>query len=156
MENDLLVDQSLHPMFGNGKSKPKATGKRRKRAEWMEKNHRKWLECFSWKSLAIHRLRCRVKSIAEEARLMRKEENRASLMYSEILRQHRIDELREDARYSQLALAFVRGRPYLDVEGNCKKGVLIFWLAKEIRQHAPHLFVNLENEIFKWLKGKQS
>lgn len=156
METDLLVDKSLHPMYGNGKKKRFVTEKQRKRAEWMEKNHKKWLECFSWKALVIHELRCRVKSLAEEARMTRKEEQRASLMYSGILRHHRIDKTRENARYAQLALAFVRGRPYCKVEGEYNKGVSLSRLSKEVRDYASCCFTNIESDVLVWLSGKRS
>jgi len=166
METDILTDkfaneefpgaQWQHPMYGNGKAKGLAFGKRKARADWMEKNHKKWFENFSWRVLAVHKLRCRVKSLAEEARMFRKEENRASLMYSESLRSHRIDTLRRNARYAQLALAFVRGRPYRDIENEYNKGVLVGRLALEIREYAPCVVANMEAEIFAWLTGKQS
>lgn len=156
METDILVDKSLHPMYGRGKKKRFVTEKQRKRVQWMEKNHKKWLECFSWKALAIHKLRCRVKSLAEEARLTRKEEQRASLMYSEILRHHRIETSRANARYAQLALAFVRGRPYREVEGEHNKGVSLSRLAKEVRGYASCCFANAETKILAWISGKQS
>lgn len=156
METDLLVDKSLHPMYGNGKTKGLAFGKRKARAEWMEKNCKKWPQADYWKVLAIHKLRCRVKSLAAEARMFRKEEDRASLMYSESLRRHRIGALRKNARYAQLALAFVRGRPYRDIEGECNEGLLVSRLGFEIREYAPCIVANMEAEIFAWLAGKQS
>lgn len=145
-----------HPMYGNGKSKGLAFGKRKKHADWMEKNHKKWLENFSWKVLAIHKLRCRVKCLASESRLMRKEENRASLMYSGILRQHRTDCVRTQARYTQLALAFVRGKPYKSIENDRSVGVNFQRLAYILREFAPACFANLEKELLLWFTEKRT
>lgn len=62
-------------------------------------------------------LKIKIKSLAEEARIIRKEEQRA---YHELLRsemhQHRVVELRRVARNTLLAYGFIRGRTYLQVE----------------------------------------
>lgn len=118
LETDLLVTQATRPMYGNGKSKQPISEKRRRRNDWMENNHNKWFENFHYTVLVIHKLRCHVKSLAEEARIIRKEERRCSLLYSGILREHRIGVLRTEARYAQLALAFIRGRPYRVAENS--------------------------------------
>jgi hypothetical protein len=65
---------------------------------------------------AIHRLRVNIKSLAAEARIIRKEAKRAGLEYEMELTAHRRGSLREEARYAHLALAFVRGVPYKRVE----------------------------------------
>ena len=65
---------------------------------------------------AIHRLRVNVKSLAAEAAIIRREARRAGAPYACALDLHRRTRLREEARYAHLALAFVRGRPYRQVE----------------------------------------
>src|SRR5688500_5552827 len=65
---------------------------------------------------AIHRLRVNVKSLAAEARIIRQEERRAGPAYRYEMSAHRRGRLREEARYAQLALAFVRGKPYKSAE----------------------------------------
>jgi hypothetical protein len=65
---------------------------------------------------AIHRLRVNVKSLAAEAAIIRREARRAGPPYACALDLHRRTRLREEARYAQLALAFVRGRRYRQVE----------------------------------------
>lgn len=163
METEILTDKSApeqfpgaawqHPMYGNGKTKGLAFGKRKARAEWMEKNHKKWLENFSWKVLAIHKLRCNVKSLAAEARLIRKEEQRASLIYSDALREHRIGVLRTEARYAQLALAFVRRQSYESVEAT-DKGVSVERLAKKILLAMPcGGKYTMEDAVIAWIQG---
>ena len=68
---------------------------------------------------AIHKLRVNVKSLAAESRIIRREERRADPVYRQELAWHRRDCLRVHARYAQLALAFLRGRPYRQVEHKC-------------------------------------
>ena len=71
---------------------------------------------FSKQVATIHALRVNVKSLAAEAKLIRYEEKRAGIQYQAALNGHRRGRLREEARYAQLALAFVRGRAYRSVE----------------------------------------
>ena len=71
---------------------------------------------FDEKVAAIHRVRVNVKSLAEEVRIIRKETERAGPVYRHALHLHRTGRLREEARYAQLTLAFLRGRSYQKVE----------------------------------------
>jgi len=66
----------------------------------------------------IARLRVNVKSLAAEAKIIRQEFRRTKLQELEL---HRRGRVREEARYAQLALAFVRGMCYNDVEKKCSK-----------------------------------
>lgn len=98
---------------------------------------------------AIHRLRVNVKSLAAEAKLIRHEERRAGYQYQTELALHRRGRLRMEARYSQLALAFLRGRPYASVErGGMASGPILF--AKVSR------FYSTANPdaVYAWLDGK--
>ena len=69
---------------------------------------------------AIHRLRVNIKSLSAEAKIIRQEARRAGPGYREQLVLHRRGRLREEARYTHLALAYLRGRKYAQVEGGCK------------------------------------
>ena len=71
---------------------------------------------YDWKVAAIHKLRINVKSLAAEAKIIRQEARRCGACYEMELTLHRRGRLREEARYTHLALAFVRGRPYKSVE----------------------------------------
>lgn len=62
-------------------------------------------------------LRVKVKSLAAEATIIRREERRASGDLRVGLHQHRVNEVRSEARSSQLALAFLRGVPVTRLEG---------------------------------------
>jgi hypothetical protein len=68
----------------------------------------------------IEYLRVKIKSLAEEARIIRHEEHRASAYHRGLLcaklRDHRVKEVRPEARAALLAYAFLRGRPYTTVE----------------------------------------
>lgn len=79
---------------------------------------------FDHKIFTIHRLRINVKSLAEEARIIRKEAKRCSPLYRDGLTNHRRNELRFASRIAQLALAYVRGKKYREVEWNASYGFL--------------------------------
>lgn len=65
-------------------------------------------------------LRVKIKSLAVEARIIRLEEQRAKKRHDTALlvslEQHRKYVVRSEARHSQLAYAFLRGKPYDMVE----------------------------------------
>jgi hypothetical protein len=71
---------------------------------------------YDVKIAGIHKARINVKSLAAEARLNRQESARCGPAYRDCLAVHRRGRLREEARYAQLALAFLRGRAYKSVE----------------------------------------
>lgn len=77
---------------------------------------------FDKKVFAIHCLRVNVKSLAAEAKIIRRETKRAGSVYRERLVDHRRGKLRAESRATQLALAFLRETPYRSVE-NTKKPV---------------------------------
>lgn len=62
-------------------------------------------------------LKVKIKSLAEEARIIKKEEQRNPHLQN-YLRQHRIDVVRKEARNSLIAYAIIRGMAYDDVETN--------------------------------------
>ena len=83
---------------------------------------------------AIHMLRVNVKSLAEEAKFIRHEERRCGKCYLWRLHGHRIGLLREQSRLAQLALAYVRGRPYRSVEAEGSKPVSTVALARKLER----------------------
>lgn len=62
-------------------------------------------------------LKVKIKSLAEEARIIKKEEKRNPHLQNYLYR-HRIDVVRREARNSLLAYAIIRGKAYNDVETN--------------------------------------
>lgn len=100
---------------------------------------------------AVHKLRVNIKSLATEAKIIRQETARCGRRYKAGLAEHRRGRLREEARYANLALAMVRGRPYRTVEQKC--GVLpdLKRLAEKVRR----AYWNFEEKHVKaWLEAK--
>lgn len=60
-------------------------------------------------------LKVKVKSLAEEARIIRKEEKR-NKEFQRGLKDHRTGIVREEARHTLLAYGFLRGRSYHQIE----------------------------------------
>lgn len=73
---------------------------------------------YDSKVAAIHTLRINVKSLAQEARYIRREEQRCGHAYREQLHIHRTVKVRWEARVAQLALAYVRGTSRESVENS--------------------------------------
>jgi hypothetical protein len=63
-------------------------------------------------------LKVKVKSLAEEAKIIRKEEKKNLLLKQE-LADHRKKIVRFEARHALLAYCFLRGREYRDIEPKC-------------------------------------
>ena len=78
---------------------------------------------FSSKIRAVHTLRVNSKSLAAEAKIIRQEAKRCGPYYYFGLDHHRRGRLREEARVTHLALAFIRGTPYKSVEQKTNKPV---------------------------------
>jgi len=60
----------------------------------------------------------KIRSLAEEARIIRHEERKAGgtgPLYED-LREHRVKDVRKEQRSTLIAYAFLRGRPYCSVE----------------------------------------
>lgn len=65
-------------------------------------------------------LRVKVKSLMAEAAIIRAEERRARNIWTlGSLHQHRVRDLRREARHSSLALGFIKGRTWREMEVNC-------------------------------------
>jgi hypothetical protein len=66
-------------------------------------------------------LKVKIKSLAEEARIIRKEEMKhCNRFHREGLINHRTHEVRDEARNSQVAYAIVRGKDLKTVEPNAR------------------------------------
>jgi hypothetical protein len=104
---------------------------------------------------AIHRLRVNVKSLAAESRIIRQEERRCGGAYRDELSLHRRGRLREESRYAQLALAFVRGRAYKTVEREAYGVPQPSRLVNKVKQFTGGYLtpVVLEGEIGRWLNA---
>lgn len=124
-----------HPQFGTRKKIKQRTKRQDKRLAYADAHPCEW---ENQRVFAIHRLRVNVKSLAAESRLIRQEEKRCGLIYVELLRFHRINELREESRYAGLALAFIRGRKYSEVENKGSRSVDVIRLEKKVEKFIHH------------------
>jgi hypothetical protein len=61
-------------------------------------------------------LKVKIKSLAEEAKIIRKEERASQGDKREGLHNHRVGVVRRAARHSLLAYGFIRGKKYRDIE----------------------------------------
>jgi len=78
-------------------------------------------------------LKVKAKSLADEAKIIRKEEGRAKSWYDMIqLKEHRRTVVRYEARSALLAYGFLRGTPYRTMEPSTKPGNEPDW--KRVRQ----------------------
>lgn len=103
---------------------------------------------YDAKIAAIHKARVNVRSLAAEAKIIRQEERRCGPCYRDLLSLHRKDALRTEARYAQLALAFLRGRPYKTVEREGSKSVWPKRLQEKIKKWWPQM---PDNAVALWL-----
>lgn len=63
-------------------------------------------------------LRVKIKSLAEEARIIRMEEKRTHGVLRDELHLHRVGIVRNEARHAHLAYGFIRGRAHEQMEKN--------------------------------------
>jgi len=101
--------------------------------------------------LSRHTLRIKIKYLAEEARIIRKEEvkTKSSLVRLN-LRLHRLDIVRYEQRHSLLAYAFIRGIPYKKIENKSYEPPRISKILKILANHAKHLNAT-EKDLINWL-----
>jgi hypothetical protein len=86
-------------------------------------------------------LRVKIKSLAEEARIIRKEELRTQGQLRAELHKHRVMDVRYEARVSHLAYGFIRGRTIEQMEGKGTR--LTGWkrVAELCKKYGPAGFV---------------
>ncbi len=84
-------------------------------------------------------LRVKVKSLADEAKIIRKEEKRARLLSIRIgLRDHRTGIVRHEARHAQIAYGFLKGRSYAEIEGGAKEAPEWAKVRKMVEKYGSH------------------
>ena len=89
-------------------------------------------------------LRIKLKSLAVEARIIRREELRAWGPLREELHRHRIDVVRAAARESHIAYGFIRGRTLEQMEAKSAKPVSWEAVRKMVKKYGPRDFVEPE------------
>lgn len=77
------------------------------------------------RDLVRSKFRVKIKSLAEEARIIRKEEQRFDGQSSDrgVLRHHRITVVRDEQRATLLAYAYLKGVPYSVIESRSRKQI---------------------------------
>lgn len=107
------------------------------------------------------KLKIKVKSLAEEAKIIRKEELRfRGTSYEQgMLTDHRRWDVRNECRATQLAIAFLKGKPYETVEVNRREEFkLRYVVAKRVnrivRKYSTPSFERGLNgkDVLEWLK----
>lgn len=117
-------------------------------ALWGENFYNDWR--IRMDKFAIHGLRVNVKSLAAEAKIIRKEIRRArSPEVKNGLHSHRMTRLKPESRMAHLALAYVRGVPYKSVETNALTQPLATDLKKKLSRFAYIPDIKI---LEKWLK----
>ena len=89
-----------------------------------------------------------MKSLANEARIIRHEMKRVPREVKNDLHSHRVWSLRPEARLAHVAYAYVRGKPYREVEATCKEKLQPTDIKAKLRRWG--LWVD-EHRIEKWL-----
>lgn len=109
---------------------------------------------YDWnaKVSCIHTLRCNVKSLAAEASIIRKEIRRAGGEYKNLLAMHRRITVRYEARHTQLALAFVRGVKYRQVEAKSLVPPNPARIIEKLKKHWSYMRTWKEDDVYAWIK----
>lgn len=105
-------------------------------------------------------LRVKLKSLAAEAKIIRQEEKRTrSLSQYEFLRGHRIGVVRQEARCALLALAYIKGMAYRQVETPSEEKRLqrtpIARIASMVKAYGNEFgrIAEIEVKVTNWVNG---
>jgi hypothetical protein len=106
----------------------------------------------------LRKLRINIKSLAAEARFNRLEKHRAS--HGSIKQQldlHRTGPLRQEARVSQLAYAFLRDVPYRVVENSVRDNYSLEYVCKLVAKKLQRITgCETDAEVLRqWFKARQ-
>ncbi len=84
-------------------------------------------------------LRVKLKSLAAEARIIRREEQRTHGALREELHRHRVDVVRKAARDTHVAYALIRGRTYEQIESKTHPDSSPDWdtVNKMVKKYGP-------------------
>jgi hypothetical protein len=149
-----------------------------------------WVELPAWQKdqlkFGLLSLKIKIKSLIVESRMIRSFEKRCDLKGVEgvaitdrqryekhkydSLRGHRITVVRRQLRLSHLAMGYLKGRFYSDLEAKNERGAWAERLDKDFRKELVNCIerfgfkiglnliarVELDNYVLKWLNGEQS
>lgn len=107
-------------------------------------------------NLAVHKLRVNVKSLSAEAKFIRQEIKRAAdVDHKNALAYHRSQRVKPESRLAQLAMAYLRGRPYRSAEAKTHNQVLFGDLANKIAKftdvYSDNRKAELRTQVRDWL-----
>lgn len=94
-------------------------------------------------------LRVKVKSLAEEARIIRAEERKTHGPIRELLHLHRVGTVRFHARHATLALGFIKGRTLAQMEPSGSKPIHWPDIKRMLKDYGAPKMLPLLNEIAK-------
>ena len=98
-------------------------------------------------------LKIKIKSLADEARTIRKEENKLPGPQRGSLRDHRVGVVRREARHSLLAYGYLRGVPYRAMEATTHTDPEWKSVERMIKKYGPP---NHETSLDDWRKNEQT
>lgn len=104
------------------------------------------------------KLKIKSKTLAEEARIIRHEERKFGGWERETLAYHRRRIVRDEARATQLAIAFIKGQPYHTRENTCKDTVyrdlyIVPKVFKMARKYGDNPQV-MKDDILEWVNDR--
>lgn len=98
---------------------------------------------------SVIRARINVKSLAAEAKIIRKEIDRVAEQQRWFLRDHKVNKVRPEARLANLALGFLKNKPHSVIE-RTSKPINVEKLTRKISIFT--LRVVTMDEVKKWLE----
>lgn len=99
--------------------------------------------------LRLLQLKVKIKSLAAEARIIRKEENKTNNpTIRESLSHHRRTDVRQEARWAQIAYAFLRGLEYSQIEAKNSQAVNWTRVTKLVEKFGDHRFNNEPYDVY--------
>ncbi len=97
----------------------------------------------------------KIKSLAEEVRILRFEKKRIDKNCVWYLNLHKNTVIRPESRYSLLAYAYLRGMPYKAVEASCKESPKVSRIAKLAARFDGYESLDARiDKVSKWLNEK--
>lgn len=98
----------------------------------------------------------KIKSLAAEAGIIRFEEARAPSSYDRAtLRQHRIEDVRQEQRSSLLAYGYIRGKAYCELEANARTAPSHKRVAQLVKTFGPWgVSQKISDGVQSWLQAR--
>ena len=113
---------------------------------------------YDKRKVSFLKLKVKVKSLAEESKIIRKLEVTPVDVYYE-LHNHRVWDVRNEARATQLTVAFMKGKKYKTIEPICKDDRKLFCtivprITAMLKSYFRYNYT--EDNVLDWLKGSDA